>query len=107
LAPLNAMPAVANTVYIWFAGLSDDSWFWMNTVGRRRFSQISGIVPGLSDATLQAAYTGNAEDSMLSEGFAAHKFFKHRYEVHVGRLSEARVLDFGSGWGRISRFFLR
>jgi len=91
----------------WFSGVDDDTWFWMNTQGRRRLKSIAAIVPGLPDATLQAAYTGSSEDSTLREGFAAYQLFKHHYEAHAGALSEARVLDFGCGWGHIIRFFLR
>jgi SAM-dependent methyltransferase len=91
----------------WFAGLNNDCWLWMNTVGRRRFNQIAAIVPGLPDAEFQAAFTGNSEDPTLCEGFAAYQLFKRCYEDHVGSLSTARVLDFGCGWGRIIRFFLR
>ena len=91
----------------WFIGVDDDTWFWMNTQGRRRFKAISTIVAGMPDSTLQATYTGNTEDTTLSEGFTVYRICKRLYESHVGTLSEARVLDFGCGWGRIIRFFLR
>jgi SAM-dependent methyltransferase len=91
----------------WFSGVDDDIWFWMNTQGRRRFKSIAAIVPGLPDATLQATYTGNAEDATLSEGFTVYRICKRLYESHVGTLAKARVLDFGCGWGRMIRFFLR
>jgi SAM-dependent methyltransferase len=56
---------------------------------------------------VQAEYTGNTDDSTLIEGFNAYRLFKRSYEAHVGPLESARVLDFGCGWGRIIRFFLR
>jgi SAM-dependent methyltransferase len=91
----------------WFSGIDDAGWLWMNTVGRRRLNSIAALVPGLPDASIQSNYTGHADDSTLREGFAAYRLFKRSYEIHVGPLDSARVLDFGCGWGRIIRFFLR
>lgn len=91
----------------WFSGVDDETWLWMNLQGRKRFKTVAAMVPGMPDATMQAAYTGSSEESTLREGFAAYQLFKRQYETHAGALSRARVLDFGCGWGRIIRFFLR
>jgi len=92
----------------WFSGVDDDTWLWMNTVGRRRFRPLAAIVPGVPDAYMQTNYTGNSEDATLREGFVAYRLFKNYYETHVGPIASCRgVLDFGCGWGRIVRFFLR
>lgn len=76
-------------------------------MGRRRLPSVAAIVPGVPDASLQANYTGGSEDATFKEGFAAYRLFKHSYEKYVGRIAGARILDFGCGWGRILRFFLR
>jgi SAM-dependent methyltransferase len=56
----------------------------------------------------QVRYTGNSEDGTLHEGFTAYRIFKDCYETHVGKIADCRgILDFGCGWGRIIRFFLR
>jgi SAM-dependent methyltransferase len=78
----------------------------MNTAGRR-LNPIAALVPGLPDASIQANYTGHIDASTLREGFNAYRLFKRSYETYVGPLKSARVLDFGCGWGRIIRFFLR
>jgi hypothetical protein len=92
----------------WFSGVGDDAWLWMNTVGRRRFRPLTAIVPGMPDTHIQDNYTGQSEDGTLREGFVAYRLFKQYYETHIGPISDARgVLDFGCGWGRIIRFFLR
>jgi SAM-dependent methyltransferase len=57
---------------------------------------------------MQENYTGSSEFATLHEGFRAYQLFKSRYEAHVGPLGKCRgILDFGCGWGRIIRFFLR
>ena len=92
----------------WFSGLSDETWFWMNTTARRRRRAIADLVPQMPEVSMQATFTGQSGDSTLREGFVAYRIFKNCYERHVGpfRSCEA-VLDFGCGWGRIIRFFLK
>jgi len=92
----------------WFSEADDDAWLWMNTVGRRRLRPLAAIVPGMPGASLQANFTGGTEDVTLREGFAAYRLFKSCYEKHIGEIASCRgILDFGCGWGRIARFFLR
>ena len=92
----------------WFSGIDDEAWFWMNTTARRRLKTTANLVAGMPDASMQATFTGGTEDSTLREGFAAYQIFKDCYERYTGPLERCRgVLDFGCGWGRIIRFFLR
>jgi len=57
---------------------------------------------------MQENFTGSSAFTTLQEGFRAYQLFKRHYEAHVGPLGNCRgVLDFGCGWGRIIRFFLR
>jgi SAM-dependent methyltransferase len=80
----------------------------MNTFGKRRFKAISALLPRMPDETLQLHYTGNKEDATLNEGFAAYRLFKGSYEKYVGSIGSCRgILDFGCGWGRTIRFFLK
>src|SRR5262245_14343348 len=92
----------------WFSGVDDETWFWMNTAARRRARTMANLVAGMPDAGMQAMYTGGVEDSTLREGFVAYRIFKGCYERYIGPIERCRgVLDFGCGWGRIIRFFLR
>ena len=44
----------------------------------------------------------------LREGFNAYRLFNECYETQVGPIGSCRcVLDFGCGWGRIIRYFLK
>lgn len=91
-----------------FAGASDGYWYWLLTEGLRLSPELQAILPGLPDTTLQAANVGASGDDALKLGFAAYTVFKQLFEKHKGGLSDcAAVLDFGCGWGRILRFFLR
>lgn len=88
--------------------ISDDQWLWLCTEGYRRSPPLRSFLPGLPDETVQRTYTGDAGDSVLKDGWAAYKLFKELQERYVGPLADCRnILDFGCGWGRIIRFFLK
>jgi SAM-dependent methyltransferase len=62
----------------------------------------------MPDEDIQLMFTGNTGDVTLREGFSAYQVFKELCERHVGPLAQCgSVLDFGCGWGRIIRFFLK
>lgn len=92
----------------WFQGISDETWFWMNTTARRRRKVIANLVSQMPEVSMQENFTGQSGDATLREGFEAYKIFKHCYERHAGPIGSCHaVLDFGCGWGRIIRFFLK
>jgi SAM-dependent methyltransferase len=62
----------------------------------------------MPDPEVQLQYTGNSGDAVLREAFHAYLLFRDMYTTHVGPIEEcSAVLDFGCGWGRILRFFLK
>jgi len=92
----------------WFSGINDETWLWMNTTGRRWHKEIARLLPKMPEISIQETYTGGSGDPTLKEGFKAYKIFKDCYETHVGPIGSCRaVLDFGCGWGRTIRFFLK
>lgn len=93
----------------WFSGVDDETWLWMHLSKRiRRRQEIANLLPGLPPVSMQETFTGSAGFSTLYEGFLAYQLFKRCYETHVGPIENCRgVLDFGCGWGRIIRFFLK
>jgi hypothetical protein len=77
----------------WFSGIDDESWFWMNTVGRRKLKSVAAIVPGVPDESMQANFTGGVEDTTFREGFAAYQLFNSR--VTTKSMGSDRVLPGG------------
>jgi len=91
-----------------FAHVSDDLWLWMNTAGYRENEALRQILPALPEELVQNRFTGRAWDTTLNEGFAIYRLFRGIFEQHRGRVSEFDALmDFGVGWGRVIRFFLK
>jgi SAM-dependent methyltransferase len=91
----------------WFSGVDDETWLWMNTTGRRRRESIARLLPGMPERSIQEGFTGCSGDATLVQGFQAYRLFKKCYETHAGPIESCCVLDFGCGWGRIIRFFLK
>ena len=88
--------------------LSHDEWH------KRLVASIEGAVidgvryPGFPDESIQRQFVGSSNADALGEGF---NFYQHVHQHLAGRKHQRckaqRYLDFGSGWGRIGRFFLR
>jgi ubiquinone/menaquinone biosynthesis C-methylase UbiE len=64
--------------------------------------------PGFPDESIQRQFVGSSNADAIGEGFS---FYDHVHGQMGGRKYKAsrgqRYLDFGAGWGRIGRFFLR
>ena len=91
-----------------FSGVGDNFWFWLCTEGYRREPFVRNILPAMPDEEVQMNFTGDTGDSVLRDGFFAYLLFRELYQRHVGPIDQcAGILDFGCGWGRIIRFFLK
>jgi SAM-dependent methyltransferase len=91
-----------------FSDLSDDEWL---TILVRSVNQsvIDGVrMPGFPDEVIQTNFVGSSGAHALQEAFNFFSIVK-KYGVQLGHAVQAdtRVLDFGCGWGRILRFFLK
>ena len=68
----------------------------------------SKTLPTFPSDTIQSNTTGQSGVPTLKEAFLFYKDCINTFEVLGKPISEnAKVLDFGIGWGRIARFFLR
>ena len=91
-----------------FRGLPDDYYYWLMTFSHNLGQQAGGLIPEIPPAHIQRTWTGSAGQTTFQQAFV----FYQRVLKWVERYSEKpieklEVLDFGSGWGRIIRFFLR
>ena len=91
-----------------FRDSSDPFWFWILTEGARRSSVVRSLIPAMPEPGVQLQYTGSSGDAALREAFTCYLLFREMYATHVGPIEECpALLDFGCGWGRILRFFLK
>ena len=91
-----------------FGHLADDVWFSVNTTAYRRYAILRQVLPSLPDAETQRAFIGSEGDLALREAFRAYQLIRRiadRWGRPVAR--DTRILDFGCGWGRTIRFFMR
>src|SRR5919204_1029856 len=91
-----------------FRDLEADLWALLLTQEYDAYPSIRALLPDVPDATLQQRWNGASGVALAGQGAAFYAKVCERYAEHSGRqLEESRVLDFGCGWGRLTRFFAR
>jgi SAM-dependent methyltransferase len=91
-----------------FAGVDDDLWYWLIRESYFKRKQYEGVLPGFPDDTVQIRFTGSAGELMLWESFGVYRLLRMLAAEHGRHVPDCRaILDFGCGWGRIMRFFLK
>lgn len=69
---------------------------------------LSRMLPGMVSAEDQLLWTGSEGYILLRQTVAFTNLLHQRVQAITGRdLNGARILDFGSGWGRLMRMMLR
>jgi len=91
-----------------FGAQSDEFWFWCLTHGIRRDGLLRAALPSMPPAEVQERFTGSSGDATLREGWRFYRLVK-QLAARYGRplTAETTIVDFGCGWGRILRFFLK
>jgi ubiquinone/menaquinone biosynthesis C-methylase UbiE len=91
-----------------FGAMSDEVWFWLNTEGYRKSAAVREFLPGMPEERVQLQANGSSGDMVLRAALDIYMLFKRIFEENVGKFSACKnVLDFGCGWGRVIRFFLK
>jgi len=91
-----------------FSELSDHDWL---ALLMRSLEQhvIDGLeMPGFPEDKIQSGFTGSAREKTLEEAFVFYKEVKRfARKLKIDLSTDTAVMDFGCGWGRHYRFFLR
>lgn len=96
------------TLHDVFAGMDDDFWFWLFTDGYDNYEIVRQVLPGMPDKKTQDNFTGRSGHSALSQAVAFYELSKDILTRNSRSIRDCNaVLDFGCGWGRIIRFFLK
>jgi hypothetical protein len=87
------------------ASVCDDTWFELQFRPQAALKYTGIPVPTLPPDEVQMRFTGSMGRNNLRQAFS---FYKYTCSVcNLKQINQPKILDFGGGWGRISRFFLR
>jgi SAM-dependent methyltransferase len=91
-----------------FRGLDDELWALLLTQQYDGYPHIRALLPDMPDPELQEQWNGRSGMALASQSVSFYARLRDRFERHAQRpLSSASVLDFGCGWGRLTRYLTR
>lgn len=94
--------------YALFRDLDDELWALLLTQEHRLYPHIRTLLPDMPDPELQEQWNGRSGLALASQSVSFYTKLRDAYARHADRsLADARVLDFGCGWGRLTRYLLR
>ena len=83
--------------------MSPMEWYWLNVHGATVFPSLRDYLPTMPPEEMQVRFTGASGPATLQEAF---QFYRIVTEA-TARHKPTDAMDFGCGWGRISRFFIK
>jgi SAM-dependent methyltransferase len=105
---LRAIEAAGDGGLELFRGLDADVWALLLTHEYDGWPRIRSLLPRVPPRALQEQYNGASGGALAAQGAAFYRRLCERYAQHGAvPLIDARVLDFGCGWGRLTRMLAR
>jgi hypothetical protein len=87
------------------ASIPDSVWYELQFTPAEGLERHGIPIPNLPPDEVQIRFTGRTSRQNLEQAFS---FYLHlSSQCRLQDMESPKVLDFGGGWGRISRFFLR
>jgi len=94
--------------YAEFRDLDDDLWSLLLTKEYEAYPGIRSFLPGLPEPALQAMWNGTSGPTLAAQSVCFYRKVKEMQALHGnGDLAESRILDFGCGWGRLTRMLAK
>ncbi|MGK2933485.1 MAG: class I SAM-dependent methyltransferase, partial [Solirubrobacterales bacterium] len=91
-----------------FRGLDDDLWAMLLTLEYEAYPGIRDFLPDVPEPALQAMYNGASGPTLAAQSVCFYRKVKEMQATHGSNdISQAKVLDFGCGWGRLTRMFAK
>jgi len=91
-----------------FRDLDADLWALLLAKEYDAYPNIRALLPDLPEPSLQELWNGASGLTLAAMGASFYRRLRERFaERSAVALADARVLDFGCGWGRLTRFLAR
>jgi len=85
--------------------IDDKTWFELQFKPDEALQKFGLVLPTLPPDEVQQGFTGICGRPNLQQAFSFYQYVC--VACRLADIREPRILDFGAGWGRIARFFLR
>ncbi|MBK5232544.1 MAG: class I SAM-dependent methyltransferase [Thermoleophilia bacterium] len=91
-----------------FRSLDDDLWSMLLTLDYDAYPGIRSYLPDLPEPTLQEMWNGTSGPALAAQSVCFYRKLKEMQAAHgTADLSGSRTLDFGCGWGRLTRMLAK
>ena len=94
--------------YAEFRDLDDDLWSLLLTLEYSAYPGIRGFLPDLPEPALQQMWNGTSGPTLAAQSVCFYRKLKEMQATYgSGPLESTRILDFGCGWGRLTRMLAK